>query len=62
MLRPYKFQVIATCQRLDDSGNVLGEEIVLESGEPVTLYGVAALVAWAQGFTALLEAAAAEQN
>lgn len=62
-LRPYKFQVIAVCQRVEDD-EVSGEEIVAgEEGQPLVVFGgVDGLHAFADGFEERLAAAEAAQN
>lgn len=58
-LRPYKFQLVAIAQQLDDDGTVTGEATIGagESGQPFVLFGVDALAKWAQDFPGLLDQA-----
>jgi hypothetical protein len=44
--RPFKFVVTAVCLKVDDNDQILGEV----EANPVSLYGVEALVEWAQAF------------
>jgi hypothetical protein len=44
--KPFKFVVTATALQTDDDDQIIGEA----HSDPVTLYGVEALVEWAQGF------------
>lgn len=54
-LRPYKFQLVATVQELDDDGDVVAEATIQQSQQPITVYGVQGLIKWAEGFPADLE-------
>jgi hypothetical protein len=47
MLRPYKFLIVPVLQQLDQDGNVTGE---LQTEHPDTAFGVAGLLAYANGF------------
>lgn len=49
-LRPYKFQVVAVTQSLDEDGNVVGEAAT----HPVEIFGCDQLAKWANEFTANL--------
>jgi hypothetical protein len=50
-LQPYKFQVVAVCQKVDDEGRVLGEMPVSgPQGQPVEVFGVEELAEWARAF------------
>jgi hypothetical protein len=44
--KPFKFVVTAVCLKIDDDDQILGE---IEAN-PVSLYGVEALVEWANSF------------
>jgi hypothetical protein len=59
MLRPYKFQIVAVCQRVED-GAVVGEELVTgKDGQPVAVFGVDGLRAFADSFEDQLKASSA---
>lgn len=61
-LRPYKFQVVAVCQRLED-GEVTGEEIVAGTeGQPLVVFGIDGLRGFAEGFEERLAVAEAAKN
>lgn len=53
ILRPYKFQVVPVCQKLED-GKVVGEQIIAAGDQPVTVFGVDGLREFAEGFEAKL--------
>ncbi len=49
-LRPYKFQVIAVCQDVEDE-RVVGERIVsAKDGQPLVVFGVDGLRAFTDSF------------
>ena len=57
-LRPYKFQVIAICQELDEDGRVIGERIVAgQNNQPLEVFGCDGLRNFADMFPAQIEAA-----
>jgi hypothetical protein len=61
-LRPYKFQIIAVCQVIEDD-EVKGEELVgNQNGEPVTVFGLAGLRAFADDFEGWLTVAEQSRN
>jgi hypothetical protein len=54
MLRPYKFQIVAVCQQVED-GQVVGEQIVAgPDGQPLVVYGLDGLREFADTFQAKL--------
>lgn len=56
-LRPYKFQIVAVCQQVEDDG-VVGEQVVGgPDGQPVTVFGVDGLHAFADSFEQKLKEA-----
>ena len=46
-LRPYKFLIVPVVQQLDGVGDVIAE---LQTEQPDTAFGIAGLLAYAQGF------------
>lgn len=50
MLRPYKFQIVATAQEIDDNGDVVGEATITKQGEPFTVFGCDGLAKFAADF------------
>lgn len=54
-LQPYKFQILAICQEVDEVGVVQAERVVSgPNGQPVDVFGVKGLAAFAEGFEAQL--------
>ena len=58
-LRPYKFQIVPVVQEIDADGNVVGEQTLASTagGQPVTVFGLDGLRAFADTFQARLEQA-----
>jgi hypothetical protein len=58
-LRPYKFQIVAVCQDVED-GAVVGEQVVTGTdGQPIVVFGLAGLRLFADGFEDQLKASTA---
>lgn len=56
-LRPYKFQIMPVCQRVED-GVVVGEHTLTSgNGQPIVVFGIDGLRAFADGFEDQLLAA-----
>lgn len=53
--RPYKFQLVAIVQEVNDDGQVIGEATMQDGEQPITVYGVEALARFAQDFPVTLE-------
>jgi hypothetical protein len=64
-LVPYKFEVVAVCHIVDDDGNIVAEQPLGGPSQnglvPVTVFAVAGLVNWAQGFQKQIDQINAQQ-
>lgn len=55
MIRPYKFQIVAIVQEVDEDDRVIGERpVTAGNGQPIEVFGVDGLVEFAKGFDARL--------
>ena len=55
MLRPYKFQIVAICQEINDDGEVTGEQLIAGDGnQPIAVFGLDGLREFADNFEAKL--------